>query len=131
MSKKYFQGTGRRKTAIARVFLAPGKGNFTVNKRPADEYFMGRMVWNNTIKEPLVLTDTLGKFDIMVNAKGGGISSQADAIRHGIARALLDYDESLRSVLKKAGCLRRDPRMKERKKYGRKRARKGFQWTKR
>lgn len=129
--KKFFQGTGRRKTAIARVYLAPGTGKFMVNKFPVEEYFLGRTAWGNTVKEPLVLTETVGKFDIMVRAHGGGTSGQAGAIRHGIARALLEYDDSLRAILKKAGCLSRDPRMKERKKYGRKRARKGFQWTKR
>ena len=117
-----YYGTGRRKKSIARVYLAPGNGTITVNKRSIDEYF-GLETLKVIVRQPLVATDTDGKFDILVNVKGGGYTGQAGAIRHGIARALLEADPEFRPVLKKAGFLTRDPRMKERKKYGLKAAR--------
>ncbi len=125
-----YYATGRRKTAIARVWLTPGKGTVTINQRPIDQYF-GRKIWELTVRKPLEVAKMQEKFDVIAKARGGGISGQAGAIRHGIARALVHFDEELRSPLKKDGLLTRDPREKERKKYGRKRARKGFQWTKR
>jgi len=123
-------GTGRRKTAVARVFIRPGEGNITVNKRALETYFPNethRMI----IRQPLVLTDTNGKFDVLVNVQGGGTSGQAGAVRHGITRALMDFNSELRRKLKKAGFVTRDPRVKERKKYGQKGARKRFQFSKR
>lgn len=123
-------GTGRRKTAVARVFIRPGEGNITVNKRALETYFPNethRMI----IRQPLVLTDTNGKFDVLVNVYGGGVSGQAGAVRHGITRALMDFNSELRRKLKKAGFVTRDPRVKERKKYGQKGARKRFQFSKR
>ena len=125
-----FHGTGRRKKSIARVYLTPGKGNIIVNKRELDDYF-GLETLKVIVRQPLVATDTLDKFDILVNVKGGGYTGQAGAIRHGIARALLQHDEALRPALKKAGLLTRDPRMKERKKYGLKGARRAPQFSKR
>lgn len=125
-----YYATGRRKTAIARVRLIPGKGTIQINERPSENY-LGRKILGVIINQPFELTQTAGKFDVIASARGGGISGQAGAVRHGIARALVRFDESMRSPLRKAGLLTRDPRMKERKKYGRKRARKGFQWTKR
>ncbi|MCL5772835.1 MAG: 30S ribosomal protein S9 [Firmicutes bacterium] len=115
---------------LPRVRLVPGKGNIVVNARPYMDYF-GRRVFEVIVKQPLELTKTLSKFDVVAKAQGGGIAGQAGAVRHGIARALVNFDPELRSMLRKAGYLTRDPRMKERKKYGRKRARKSFQWTKR
>ncbi|HCX42122.1 MAG TPA: 30S ribosomal protein S9, partial [Lachnospiraceae bacterium] len=112
-----FHGTGRRKKSIARVYLTPGKGNIVINKRSIDEYF-GLETLKVIVRQPLAATDTADKFDILVNVKGGGYTGQAGAIRHGIARALLTVDADYRPVLKKAGYLTRDPRMKERKKYG-------------
>jgi small subunit ribosomal protein S9 len=126
-----YQGTGRRKTALARVRLVSGKGKFLVNTKSLEEYFAGRKPWEIIVKSPLVATNYLGKFDVIVKTEGGGVSGQAGAVRLGIARALLKFDETLKAVLRKEGHLTRDPRSKERKKYGRKRARKGFQWTKR
>ena len=123
-------GTGRRKNAVARVRILPGNGNITINKRSIDEYF-GREVLRTIVRQPLVLTNTEGKYDVIVNVKGGGITGQAGAIRHGIARALLTVDGDLRAPLKKAGYLTRDPRMKERKKYGLKKARRAPQFSKR
>jgi small subunit ribosomal protein S9 len=123
-------GTGRRKTSTARVFLRPGSGNFTVNKKPIDQYFFDethRMI----IKQPLQVSDTLNKFDVLVNVDGGGMRGQAGAVQHGIARALVAFSVELRPALKKAGFLTRDPRMKERKKYGQPGARKRFQFSKR
>ncbi|MFY9221661.1 MAG: 30S ribosomal protein S9 [Blastocatellia bacterium] len=123
-------GTGRRKTAVARVFIRPGEGNITVNKRALETYFPNethRMI----IRQPLVLTDTNGKFDVLINVNGGGTSGQAGAVRHGITRALMDFNSELRRKLKKAGFVTRDPRVKERKKYGQKGARKRFQFSKR
>jgi len=123
-------GTGRRKTSVARVRLIPGSGNITINKRDIDEYFDYDTL-KVLVKEPLVLTDTLGKYDVIVNVQGGGFTGQAGAISHGISRALVNSDEELKPVLKKAGFLTRDPRMKERKKYGLKKARRAPQFSKR
>ena len=126
---KYY-GTGRRKSSIARVYLMPGKGNITINKRDIDEYF-GLETLKVIVRQPLVATETEGKYDINVNVKGGGFTGQAGAVRHGIARALLTVDADFRPTLKKAGYLTRDPRMKERKKYGLKAARRAPQFSKR
>ena len=125
-----FHGTGRRKKSIARVYLTPGKGKIVINKRSIDEYF-GLETLKVIVRQPLAATDTADKFDILVNVKGGGYTGQAGAIRHGIARALLTVDADYRPVLKKAGYLTRDPRMKERKKYGLKAARRAPQFSKR
>jgi small subunit ribosomal protein S9 len=125
-----YYGTGRRKTSTARVHLRQGTGQITVNNRPIDEYF-GNDVLKMIIKQPLSLTETVDKFDIVVVVDGGGPSGQAGAIRHGISRALQVYNMELRKRLKKAGLLTRDPRMKERKKYGQKGARARFQFSKR
>ena len=125
-----FHGTGRRKKSIARVYLTPGKGNIVINKRSIDEYF-GLETLKVIVRQPLAATDTADKFDILVNVKGGGYTGQAGAIRHGIARALLTVDADYRPTLKKAGYLTRDPRMKERKKYGLKAARRAPQFSKR
>ena len=125
-----FYGTGRRKKSIARVYLTPGKGNITINKRSIDDYF-GLETLKVIVRQPLAATDTAEKFDIMVNVHGGGYTGQAGAIRHGISRALLQADAEYRPVLKKAGFLTRDPRMKERKKYGLKAARRAPQFSKR
>ncbi len=122
--------TGRRKEAVARVELKPGKGEFVVNKRMLESYF-GREVSRMLIKQPLIVANLLSKFNVTVNVNGGGLSGQAGAICHGIARALLKYDANLKPLLKKGHFLTRDPRMKERKKYGQKGARARFQWTKR
>lgn len=130
-SKVYFWGTGRRKNAIARVRLLPGNGNIVVNEKSLDEYF-GLDTLKLIVRQPLNATDTAGKFDIFCKVHGGGLSGQAGAIRHGIARALCEADgESYRASLKKAGFLTRDSRMKERKKYGLKKARKASQFSKR
>ncbi len=123
-------GTGRRKKSIARVYLVPGKGNITINKRTIDDYF-GLETLKVIVKQPLVLTETTDKFDVIVNVHGGGYTGQAGAIRHGISRALLQADGDYRPALKKAGFLTRDPRMKERKKYGLKAARRAPQFSKR
>ena len=128
---EYFYGTGRRKTAVARVRLYPGSGELVVNGRTAREYFGGRDVYQLTIGQPLRLTNTGDRFNISVKVVGGGVTGQAGAIRHGIARALVRFDGELRPVLKRAKLLTRDPRMKERKKVGLKRARKAPQYTKR
>lgn len=130
MAQVQFYGTGRRKESVARVRLVPGDGRIIVNGRTLDEYF-GLETLRAIVRQPLVLTDTLGRYDVLVNVKGGGISGQAGAIRHGIARALLQVDPELRPVLKKAGFLTRDPRMVERKKYGLKKARRAPQFSKR
>jgi small subunit ribosomal protein S9 len=121
-----FYGTGRRKSATARVYLRPGTGDFTVNRNSIDTYFKNETL-RMIIRQPLQLTDTLGKFDV----EGGGMAGQAGAVRHGIARALCEFNAELRKRLKKAGLLTRDPRAKERKKYGQKGARKRFQFSKR
>ena len=128
-SVKYY-GTGRRKKSIARVYLTPGTGKITINKRDIDEYF-GLETLKVVVRQPLVATETLEKFDVLVNVHGGGFTGQAGAIRHGIARALLKADAEFRPTLKKAGYLTRDPRMKERKKYGLKEARRAPQFSKR
>ena len=129
-AKPYFYGTGRRKKSVARVRIVPGSGAITVNGRDIDDYF-GLETLKLIVNQPFGVTGTAGKFDIIATVKGGGISGQAGAIRHGIARALLQYDESLRPALKKAGFLTRDPRMKERKKPGLKKARRAPQFSKR
>ena len=129
-AKPYFYGTGRRKKSVARVRLVPGTGNVTINGRNIDEYF-GLETLKLIVNQPFAVTGTEGKFDIIANVVGGGISGQAGAIRHGASRALLQADETYRSVLKKAGLLTRDPRMKERKKYGLKAARRAPQFSKR
>ena len=128
--RPYFYGTGRRKKSVARVRLYAGTGNITVNGRDVDDYF-GLETLKLIINQPFGVTSTEGKFDVVCTAKGGGISGQAGAIRHGIARALLQADETYRPALKKAGFLTRDPRMKERKKYGLKAARRASQFSKR
>ena len=125
-----FYGTGRRKTSVARVWLKQGSGNIRENKRAFDEYFP-RETLRMIICQPLQLTNTLGTFDANINVGGGGPTGQAGAVRHGISRALLEFDEKLRGALKKAGLLTRDPRMKERKKYGQPGARSKFQYSKR
>ena len=130
MASARFYGTGRRKKAIARVYLVPGTGNITVNKRPIDEYF-GLETLKVIVRQPLVATETADKFDVIVTVKGGGYTGQAGAVRHGIARALLQADAEYRPTLKVAGYLTRDPRMKERKKYGLKAARRAPQFSKR
>ncbi len=130
MPEKIFYGTGKRKSAVARVWMRPGQGKFTVNERALDDYFpLGTA--KAMIFQPLELTNTLGQYDISVNVHGGGIKGQAGAIRHGISRALLTVKEEFREILKKAGLLTRDSRIKERKKYGQKGARKRFQYSKR
>ncbi|MBQ6614168.1 MAG: 30S ribosomal protein S9 [Clostridia bacterium] len=129
-AKPYFYGTGRRKKSVARVRIYPGSGNITINGRDIDDYF-GLDTLKLIINQPYGVTGTEGKFDIVANVKGGGMSGQAGAIRHGLARALLTVDENYRSALKKAGFLTRDPRMKERKKYGLKAARRAPQFSKR
>ena len=129
-SKEIYYATGRRKTAIARTRLVPGGGDVLINNCPIDEYFTlesAKMI----VRQPLDLTGTRDRFDVMVNVCGGGVSGQAGAIRHGIARALLLVDSELRGPLKKAGFIKRDPRVKERKKYGQKGARANFQFSKR
>lgn len=125
-----YYGTGHRKNATARVWLAPGTGEVTINDRPAGKY-LGRAVLEKMVFQPFVVTDTEGRFDVIARCKGGGISGQAGAIRHGISKALLEADPELRPRLRRIGLLTRDPRVKERKKYGRKRARRGFQFSKR
>ena len=125
-----FYGTGRRKSSIARVYLVPGTGKIVINKRDIDEYF-GLETLKLIVRQPLVATETLDKYDVLVNVHGGGTTGQAGAIRHGISRALLKVDNDFRPTLKKAGFLTRDPRMKERKKYGLKAARRAPQFSKR
>ena len=128
-AERYY-GTGRRKKSVARVYVMPGKGKITINKRDIDEYF-GLETLKVIVRQPLVATNTDGKYDIVVNVKGGGYTGQAGAIRHGLSRALLKVDEEFRPTLKKEGFLTRDPRMKERKKYGLKAARRAPQFSKR
>ncbi len=130
-AKRYYQGTGRRKTAVARVRLFPGNGEFVVNGKNPEDYFGPRDLLQREIRHPLAITNNLESFNVLVKVRGGGVHSQAGAVRHGVARALLDLDAELRPPLKKAGLLTRDPRMKERKKPGLKRARKAPQYTKR
>ncbi len=130
MAEIQYYGTGRRKSATARVYLRPGSGEFKVNRSSIDTYFKNETL-RMIIRQPLQLTDTLGKFDVLVNVEGGGAAGQAGAVRHGIARALCEFNTELRKKLKKAGLLPRDPRAKERKKYGQKGARTRFQVSKR
>ena len=130
MSSVKYYGTGRRKKSIARVYLVPGTGNITINKRDIDNY-LGLETLKVIVRQPLVATNTVDKFDVIVSVHGGGFTGQAGAIRHGISRALLKADNDYRPVLKKAGYLTRDPRMKERKKYGLKAARRAPQFSKR
>jgi len=125
-----YTGTGRRKTAVARVYLRPGNGDVIVNRRPLEEYF-DRATLRMVLRQPLELTELDGKFDILINVFGGGKTGQAGATRHGISRALLKYDPTLRPALKSAGLLTRDARVKERKKYGQRGARARFQFSKR
>ena len=129
-TKPYFYGTGRRKHSVARVRVYPGTGVITINNRDIDEYF-GLETLKLIVRQPMELTNTVGKFDIVCTVNGGGVSGQAGAIRHGLSRALLQYDAETRPVLKKAGLLTRDHRMKERKKYGLKAARRAPQFSKR
>ena len=130
MADNKFYGTGRRKNAIARVWILPGNGAITINDRELDEYF-GKKTLEMIVRQPLELTDTLGKYDVVATVKGGGVTGQAGAVRHGISRALVVADETLRPALKAAGFMTRDPRMKERRKYGLKKARKASQFSKR
>lgn len=130
MADIQYYGTGRRKNAVARVYVRPGKGDITINSREFENYFPNEAL-QMIIRQPLNLTESTGKFDILVNVAGGGISGQAGAVRHGITRALLEYNSDLRPTLKKAGLITRDPRKKERKKYGQKGARARFQFSKR
>jgi len=130
MARLQYYGTGRRKKSIARVRLVPGEGAIRINDRELDDYF-GLATLKVVVKQPLVLTNTLNRYDVLCTVKGGGFTGQAGAIRHGIARALITVDEELRPELKKAGFLMRDPRMKERKKYGLKKARRAPQFSKR
>jgi len=125
-----YYGTGRRKTAVARVYLRPGSGKIIVNRRDLDEFFPNQVL-KMVIRQPLLLTETAEKFDLLVNVRGGGSSGQAGAIRHGITRALVEYNPELRPRLKAAGLLTRDARKVERKKYGQPKARKRFQFSKR
>ncbi|MGC5327756.1 30S ribosomal protein S9 [Brevibacillus sp. SYSU BS000544] len=130
MAQVQYYGTGRRKHSVARVRLVPGEGRILINKRDMDNYF-GLDTLKLIVKQPLVLTETLGRYDVLVNVAGGGTTGQAGAIRHGVSRALLKADPELRGALKRAGFLTRDPRMKERKKYGLKAARRAPQFSKR
>ena len=129
-SKPYYYGTGRRKHSVARVRMYPGTGKITINGRDIDEYF-GLETLKLIVRQPMEITNTLGRFDIVCTFAGGGVSGQAGAIRHGVARALLQNGDEMRPILKKAGFLTRDPRMKERKKYGLKAARRAPQFSKR
>ena len=130
MAEIQYYGTGRRKTSTARVYLRPGVGDVQVNRKPFDTYFPNETL-RMIIRQPLHLTETASKFDILINVSGGGPSGQAGAIRHGITRALIEFNADLRPALKQGGLITRDPRIKERKKYGQKGARKRFQFSKR
>lgn len=130
MEKQRYYGTGKRKDAVARVWLTPGEGNITINGRSMSEY-VGRKSLELLITQPFAIIDAMGKFDVWATAAGGGISGQAGAVRHGISIALTEFDEANRTALRRSGFLTRDPRVKERKKYGRKKARRGFQFSKR
>ena len=130
MSEVCYSSVGRRKKAIARVRLIPGEGNIVINRRSIDDYF-GPETLKTVVRQPMTLTDTLSRFDVVVNVTGGGYTGQAGAVRHGIARALVKADEELKPAIKRAGFLTRDPRMKERKKYGLKAARRAPQFSKR
>ena len=129
-TKAYYYGTGRRKQSVARVRVYPGSGAITINGRDIDDYF-GLDTLKALVRQPRVLTETLGKFDVVCTVTGGGVSGQAGAIRHGLSRALLQHSDEMRPILKKAGFLTRDPRMKDRKKYGLKAARRAPQFSKR
>lgn len=131
MVKEYVFATGRRKEAVARVRMAPGKGVIEINGKTPEEYFGGRETYLRSVRLPLVVTGTEGRFDFFVKVEGGGTTGQVEAVRHGIARALVEYDESFRSTLRREGLLTRDPREKERKKYGLKKARRAPQFSKR
>ena len=130
MAEIEYYGTGRRKTSTARVYLRAGGGEFLINRKGFDQYFPNETL-RMIIRQPLQLTETVTKFDVLINVRGGGPAGQAGAIRHGITRALLEYNADLRPALKQAGLITRDPRIKERKKYGQKGARKRFQFSKR
>ena len=130
MAEIQYYGTGRRKTSTARVYLRPGDGEVKINRRAFEVYFPNETL-RMIIRQPLQLTETVSKFDVLINVRGGGPAGQAGAIRHGITRALLEYNADLRPALKQAGLITRDPRIKERKKYGQKGARKRFQFSKR
>jgi small subunit ribosomal protein S9 len=130
MAEQKFYATGKRKTSVARVWIKPGTGEIKINQRSIDEYF-GRPTSKMVVRQPLELTENIGKFDISVNVSGGGPSGQAGAIKHGITKALMEADPQLRASLKKAGFITRDSRIKERKKYGRRAARRSFQFSKR
>ncbi|HKO43902.1 MAG TPA: 30S ribosomal protein S9 [Pyrinomonadaceae bacterium] len=130
MAEIQYYGTGRRKTSTARVYLRSGGGDVLINRKPFDQYFPNETL-RMIIRQPLQLTETTAKFDVLINVRGGGPAGQAGAIRHGITRALLEYNADLRPALKQAGLITRDPRIKERKKYGQKGARKRFQFSKR
>lgn len=130
MANIQFLGTGRRKTSVARVILIPGNGKITINKKDVEDYFDSEGLIQ-AVKSPFVITETLGKYDVKVNVHGGGFTGQSGAIRHGVSRALIEADSELRPILKKAGFLTRDSRMKERKKYGLRKARKAAQFSKR
>ena len=130
MAESVYNGTGRRKTSIAKVWLRRGGGNVTVNRKSLEEYFP-REVWRIKAREPLEVTGTSGEYDVMVTVKGGGLTGQAGAVSHGLARALLKSNETLRKKLKVSGLLKRDPRMAESKKYGKRKARRGQQFSKR
>ena len=130
MAEQKIYATGKRKTSIARVWMKPGTGEITINKRTIDEYF-GRPTSKMVVRQPLELTENIGKFDVTVNVSGGGPSGQAGAIKHGITKALLEVNPELRAALKKAGFITRDSRIKERKKYGKRAARRSFQFSKR
>jgi small subunit ribosomal protein S9 len=130
VAETQYYGTGRRKTSTARVYLRPGAGDIVVNRKPFDKYFPNETL-RMIIRQPLQLTETAAKFDILVNVAGGGPAGQAGAVRHGITRALMEFNADLRPALKQAGLVTRDPRIKERKKYGQKGARKRFQFSKR
>jgi len=130
MALTQYQAIGRRKTAVARVYLRPGSGNIVINKKPLADY-LPTEARQRALRAPLTVTDTAGQFDVLVNAKGGGLTGQAEATQLGIARALLEFNEELRGPLRDAGLLTRDPRMVERKKYGQPKARKRFQFSKR
>lgn len=130
MPKRRYYATGKRKTAVARVWIKPGTGNFMINGRTLDDYFPVEEL-KVMVNKPLMITGNLGKFDVIANIQGGGIPAQAWALGHGIAKALLEYNSNLRAILKKQGLITRDPRAKERKKYGKKAARASFQFSKR
>jgi small subunit ribosomal protein S9 len=130
VTRTRYYGTGHRKNATARVWIVPGTGTVTINERPGAKY-LGRAVLSQMVQQPFDVTETVGRFDVIAKCNGGGLSGQAGAIRHGISKALLEVDPELRPRLRRTGLLTRDPRVKERKKYGRKKARRGFQFSKR